>query len=105
MAISIDPPRLMQLVDGDPTFRHEARFWTALVRFELGDDAWDASLRDGALVAFEPAGDLSPDIRLAATEELWRNMLARTPQPGTSALSLAVWLGLVLEADVVQQLG
>ena len=66
----------------DSEFRLHARFWTARVRFDIGDERTRVEVRDGRIDEAAPwFGALAGDLVVAAPETEWDKLLEPLPRP------------------------
>lgn len=79
---SFDPARVMARANADGEFLLAARFWTAAVGLEVGEERYLLRLEDGRVAAFEAAPEAqAADVRVAAPAEAWHELLAPVPRP------------------------
>ena len=70
------------LVNEDPEFKLAARMWHGDVVFASGDDALRMTVRDGRVTEVVPsAAGAAAQVRIAATEDVWEQMLRPAPPP------------------------
>ena len=68
----------------DAEFKLAARFWTATLRLDVGDQPYLLKLRDGVIASFSPLTPpeaIQHDLRIAAPESDWRELLQPVPRP------------------------
>ncbi|MGA2411103.1 MAG: hypothetical protein ABSG46_12030 [Candidatus Binataceae bacterium] len=99
-----DPRAVLAAANDDAEFKLAARFWTATLRLEAGDSCYILDIRDGAMTAFAPAtssGGSACDLRIAAPEADWRELLKPIPRPFYQDLMAARWRhGVIVEGDL-----
>lgn len=74
--------RLAARANADGEFRLAARFWTATLRFDVGERCTALRIEDGVVrtvAACKP--DDPSDARVAAPAEEWQRLLAAEPRP------------------------
>jgi pimeloyl-ACP methyl ester carboxylesterase len=64
----------------DAEFALAARYWTAEVLLEVGDDAYTLRVRDGEVEDFVPGASANPTVRLAGPADAWEKQLEAVPQ-------------------------
>ena len=102
---TFDCPRILAAARADPEFNLAARFWDGDLRLEAGDEAVVLEMRGGKAADLGPAAAAtsSPAIRVAATPEQWREMLAPVPRPFYQDVNAAVFHhGVTLDAPVTE---
>jgi len=78
----LDWPRLVAHANADGEFRLQARFWTASIRIDSGDETVRLAISDGKLASVEPwAGRIASDLSIAAPAGEWQELLAPLPRP------------------------
>ncbi len=66
----------------DPEFIHAARYWTASVRFVVGDTDYLLQVNDGAITHFGDRDIFEPyQITIGGPEEGWAQLLKPEPPP------------------------
>ena len=68
----------------DAEFKLAARFWTATLRLDVGDQPYLLKLSDGVIASFSPVTtpeDIQHDLHIAAPEADWRELLRPVPRP------------------------
>jgi hypothetical protein len=99
--LAVDGERLLALVNADPEFRSAARHWTGSVGLTLGSSTLLLTFKDGALVGATPGDVAAASIRMAASEQDWREFLKPTPKPFYQGMLPAVARqGFVLDGDI-----
>jgi hypothetical protein len=79
--------RLGAAANGDPEFGIAARFWNAVLRFEMGDSgSFVLRIRDGRVAGTEQLDDVAwhagaSTIVIAAPAEEWGRLLSPLPPP------------------------
>jgi pimeloyl-ACP methyl ester carboxylesterase len=88
--------RTTELAADDGEFTLRAQGWTGTVRVREGDESWLLPIDDGHVAA--PITDDRRDAQtvLAATDDVWAQVLAAVPPPGFSDPWSAVWGGFEL---------
>ncbi len=76
-----DVAQLDRLFRADPELAITSRHWSARVAIEVGADAYLLTLRDGEVQGFERARTEQPELRLAGSEQQWREQLEAVPRP------------------------
>ena len=67
-----DPTVFAARANADGEFAHTSRHWNARVRMEIGEEAFDAVIRDGMMREFGPATTREPDVRISGSIALWK---------------------------------
>jgi hypothetical protein len=99
--LAIDCDRLLTLVNSDPEFRVSARHWTGTVGLNLGSSTLLLAFKDGVLVGATLGAIASASIRMAASEQDWREFLKPVPKPFYQGmLPAVVRQGFVLDGDI-----
>ena len=74
--------RTRELANADPEFQRHARFWTATLRFGVGDKRFRVRVENGRIASVERwLGGIAVDLAIDAPEADWQALLAATPQP------------------------
>lgn len=105
---TIDTDAVLQRAKTHPSFLLAARYWTARVVFDVGDDRYVLEVVDGVPASFVRASsrDGSFDVRVVASGDAWDKLLMPVPPPQFDHLSYANARGdLSVEGDVVQAVG
>jgi hypothetical protein len=79
-----DPHVASAAANGDAEFKLAARFWTATLRLDVGDQPYLLKLRDGVMASFNPVTPPEAgkhDLNIAAPESDWRELLQPVPRP------------------------
>ena len=76
-----DPEELRDAANGDPEFKHAARFWTCGLRLEAGSSGVTLRITDGHVASIEPEPTDEWDLRIAAPESDWSALLEEVPRP------------------------
>jgi pimeloyl-ACP methyl ester carboxylesterase len=105
---TIDTEAVLQRAKSHPSFMLAARYWTARVAFDVGDERYLLEVVDGAPRAFwradADAGEY--DIRVFASTESWDKLLTPVPPPRFDHVSYGNARGdLGVEGDVVAAVG
>jgi hypothetical protein len=79
--LAIDGDRLLILVNSDSEFRTSARHWTGTVGLNLGSSTLLLTFKDGAMIGATPGDVASASIRMAASEQDWREFFKPIPKP------------------------
>jgi len=99
--LAVDSERLLALVNSDPEFRSSARHWTGTVGLNLGSTTLLLTFKDGALVGANAADVTTASIRMAASEQDWREFFKPVPKPFYQGILPAiVRQGFALEGDI-----
>lgn len=74
---------LVDVLNGDPEFRLQARHWDSRLRYEMGEDVFILVIRDGMVtdVVENPGPFDEWRIEFVAGDETWANILAAVPRP------------------------
>ena len=105
---TIDTEAVLQRAKAHPSFMLAARYWTARVAFDFGDDRYLLEVVEGAPRAFwradVDAGEY--DIRVFASTESWDKLLTPVPPPRFDHVSYGnARTDLGVEGDVVTAVG
>jgi pimeloyl-ACP methyl ester carboxylesterase len=105
---TIDTEAVLQRAKTHPSFMLAARYWTARVAFDFGDDRYLLEVVEGAPRAFwradSDAGEY--DVRVFASTESWDKLLTPVPPPRFDHLSYNnARRDLGVEGDVVTAVG
>jgi pimeloyl-ACP methyl ester carboxylesterase len=105
---TIDTEAVLQRAKTHPSFRLAARYWTAHVAFDIGDDRYMLEVVDGAPRAFwradAPAGEY--DVRVFGSAESWDKLLTPVPPPRFDHVTYGNARGdLGVEGNVVTAVG
>jgi pimeloyl-ACP methyl ester carboxylesterase len=85
--VSIDPERLRQRINADPEFRLLSRYWDCALVLDLGESRLRFEIHRGEVTELASGTDDRPyDIRIAAPEAEWKELLATIPRPGYQAI-------------------
>jgi hypothetical protein len=85
----------------DAEFRLAARFWTTSLRLETTSEAHLIQVADGRIQSVQAAGDAPGEVRIAASDEGWREFLKLRPRPFYQDLWGAMTHhGFALEGDL-----
>lgn len=85
----------------DDEFRLTARFWTTALRLETNSEAHLIRVEDGRIQSVAAAGDEPYEVRIAASDDGWREFLAPLPRPFYQDLWGAMTHhGFALEGDL-----
>jgi pimeloyl-ACP methyl ester carboxylesterase len=103
--MQFDERDVVKAANADAEFRLRARYWTATVRFDLGERAYDARVTDGELESFGAPGSTDPDIVVTGSPTAWQEMLEVTPKPYHVDFQLGMVSGIRAEGDMVTDLG
>jgi hypothetical protein len=79
-----DPRAVSVAANDDAEFKLAARFWTATLRLDVGDQPYLLKLSDGMIASFSPVTppeDIQHDLHIAAPEADWRELLRPVPRP------------------------
>ncbi len=99
--LAIDGNRLLTLVNSDPEFRSSARHWTGTVGLNLGSSTLLLTFKDGVLVGASAGDFSSASIRMAASEQDWREFFKPIPKPFYQGmLPAVVRQGFALDGDI-----
>lgn len=77
------------------------------MRLDIGDDAYVLRMRDGSIAEFvqldaSRAASLKPDVRIAASQSDWHELLKPVPKPFFQDLMAAITRqGFALDGDLV----
>jgi len=92
----IDTESFVAAVNEDPEFGMAARFWDAVLKFEMGDSKYMLDIKDGKIASLDAdpglMEDWDYDFQVRAPEEEWAKLLQPEPQPFYQALLPAVLL-------------
>ena len=95
--------RLARLCAGDGEFRLASRHWTGTLRLDLGTDAADLRLRDGAAVEVVVAEGQQPagpgHVGISGSADLWEKVLAPVPERFFNDVVPAQLVGLAVSGD------
>ena len=99
-----DHGAVQERINGDPEFRLAARYWDCRLIFDMGATRWRFVVQNGCLTEFGSVdGGATHDVRIAATEEDWKELLSAVPRPWyQDVLSAAHMHGFSLEGDLVK---
>lgn len=105
---TIDAEAVLQRAKTYPSFMLAARYWTARVAFDFGDDRYLLEVVDGAPRAFwradADAGEY--DIRVFASTDSWDKLLTPVPPPRFDHVSYGnARTDLAVQGDVVTAVG
>ncbi|HUP73871.1 MAG TPA: alpha/beta hydrolase [Acidimicrobiales bacterium] len=104
----IDTEVVLQRAKTYPSFLLAARYWTAKVAFDIGDDRYLLEVVDGAPRAFWPVPERDDeyDIRVFGSTEGWDKLLRPVPPPHFDHVSYgSTRKDLGVEGDVVTAVG
>jgi hypothetical protein len=79
--LAIDAKRLIEVVNADPEFQSWARHWNATVGLNFGSGTLLLTFKDGVLSSAGPGDISSASIRMAASEQDWREFFKPVPKP------------------------
>jgi pimeloyl-ACP methyl ester carboxylesterase len=105
---TIDTDAVLQRAKTYPSFLLAARYWTARVAFDIGDERYVLEVDDGVPTSFTrvTSRDSSFDVRLVASSGAWDKLLLPVPPPQFDHISYANARGdLSVEGDVVRAVG
>ncbi|MEO5839579.1 MAG: alpha/beta hydrolase [Acidimicrobiales bacterium] len=105
---TIDTEAVLQRAKTYPSFMLAARYWTARVAFDFGDERYLLEVVDGAPRAFwrVDGGSGEYDIRVFASNESWDKLLTPVPPPRFDHVSYGnARSDLGVEGDVVTAVG
>jgi hypothetical protein len=81
MTPSTTPTELGALVNADEALVRRGRLVTAVLRVDVGPDAWFLHIEDGRVVATDPVPDEEVRLRLTASREEWEAFWEPHPRP------------------------
>jgi pimeloyl-ACP methyl ester carboxylesterase len=100
--LKLDAAAARDRINASTEFRLAARDWNCVLVLDFGGSALRLAIRDGRI---EEAGGSArggaADLRIAASEDYWRELLRAVPRPGYQALPWGDRLGFRLEGDHV----
>ena len=105
---TIDTDAVLRRAKTYPSFLLAARYWTAHVAFDVGEDRYVLEMVDGAPTSFSRARsrDGECEVRVSASSEAWDKLLTPVPPPQFDHISYANARGdLSVDGDVVQAVG
>jgi pimeloyl-ACP methyl ester carboxylesterase len=98
--LKIDAAAARDRINASAEFHLAARDWNCVLVLDLGSSLLRFAIRDGRIEeAGGSAGDGSADLRLAAPEAYWRELLRVVPRPGHQALPWGDRFGFRFEGD------
>jgi len=84
--------RLAERLNADGEFRHAARFWTATLRFDVGEESHRLRFEDGVLREVAACAAGAPcDVFVAAPRVDWERLLEPVPRPFYQDFFSAMW--------------
>lgn len=91
-----DTRAVIEAANGDGEFKIAARLWNSTVRLDAGERAFALRVRDGRIEGFDPLNGPAAttahwDVRIAAPESDWRELLRPVPKPFFQDLMAAIW--------------
>jgi pimeloyl-ACP methyl ester carboxylesterase len=106
LLVKIDVDALKSILTNDPELALAARFWTATVVLECGDDeGYTVTFDDGQVVDFERGRSGEPGtVTLSASSDAWERLLQPVPEPfwQDPLLGVSIMLGQMrVEGDLV----
>jgi hypothetical protein len=105
---TFDPEAVLRRAQSHAAFLLAARYWTARVVFDIGDERYLLEMVDGRPTAFAlgDAPDGSFDVRVFGSTEGWDKLLMPVPPPQFDHISYKNARGdLSVEGDVVTAVG
>lgn len=94
-------------VNADPEFRLAARYWSCRLLLDMGSTRYLLVINNGEVNEFGPAAEGAGfDVRIAAPEAAWRELLAAVPKPWYHDFYSAAFmqLGFTVEGDLISAL-
>ncbi len=76
-----DPNAITEAANADGEFKLAARLWNADVRFEVGAEPYLMRIREGRISEFSKTDAPQWDVKIAAPEGDWRELLKPIPKP------------------------
>jgi hypothetical protein len=97
-----DTNAITSAANSDGEFKLAARLWNADLRLEVGADAYLLRMRDGRISEFSKNDVRQFDIKIAAPESDWRELLKPMPKPFYQDLMAAMTRqGFRIEGDLL----
>jgi hypothetical protein len=76
-----DTSAITEAANSDGEFKLAARLWNADLRFEVGAEPYLMRIREGRISEFSKTDAADWDVKIAAPESDWRELLKPIPKP------------------------
>jgi len=76
-----DTKSITSAANSDGEFQLAARLWTADIRLEVGSEPYLLRMREGRISEFSKVDAPKWDVKIAAPESDWRELLKPVPKP------------------------
>jgi hypothetical protein len=104
---TLDTESIVRLANSNATFRLAARYWTARVAFDIGDDRYLLEVDDGTVTSFvgpdAPTAHGGVDVRVSGPADSWDRLLLPVPPPGFDHIAAGMRSAdsIAVEGDLV----